>query len=122
MTRSGGGVVAGSDDQFAAAQVCEGGLDRAFGKASRVGKRSHARGDRFPFLPRGLAVKIQINQVSGWLLIVPDQIAHQDVENVIVDGNGLAKSGHTASHRETATVCAIPINGQYFLMYQAARV
>ena len=94
MTRSGGGVVAGSDDQFAAAQVCEGGLDGAFGKAGRVGKRSQTRGDRFPFLPRGLAVKVQINQIGGRLLIVTDQIAHQDVENVIVDGNGLFEARH----------------------------
>jgi hypothetical protein len=28
------------------------------------------------------------------LLIVPDQIAHQDVENVIVDGNGLFEARH----------------------------
>src|SRR4026207_292895 len=85
MTRSVGGVVAGSDDQFAAAQGCEGGLDGAFEKAGRAGKRSYARDDRFPFLSRGLAVKIQINQISGWLLVVPDQIAHQDIENVIVN-------------------------------------
>jgi hypothetical protein len=28
------------------------------------------------------------------LLIVPDQIAHQNIENVIVDGNGLAEARH----------------------------
>jgi len=72
MARSGGGVVACGDDQFAAAQACESGLNRAFGKAGRVGKRSYARDDSFPFLPRGLAIKIQISQISGWLLIVPD--------------------------------------------------
>ncbi len=94
MTRSGGGVVAGSDDQFAAAQFCEGCLDGAFGKAGRVGKRSYARDDRFPFLSRGLAVKIQINQISGWLLVMPDQIAHQDIENVIVNWDCFAEARH----------------------------
>ena len=87
-------MVAGGDDQFATAQGCKSDLDGALGKASRVGKRSYARDNRFPFLPRGLAVKIQVNQVCGWLLIVSDQIAHQDVENVIVDRNGLAKPRH----------------------------
>ena len=72
-------------------------MDRAFGKAGGVGKRSYARDDRFPFLPRGLAIKIQINQISGGLLIVPDQIAHQDVENVIVDGKGFATTRHVVS-------------------------
>jgi hypothetical protein len=28
------------------------------------------------------------------LLIVPDQIAHQDVENIVVDGNGLFEARH----------------------------
>ena len=122
MARSGGGVVACGDDQFAAAQVCESGLDGAFGKPGCVGKRSYARDDWLPFLPRDLAIKIQINQLSGWLLIVPDQIAHQDIENVIIDGNGLAESRHGASRARRATVCAIPINGQHFLMLQAPRV
>ena len=94
MAGSRRGVVADTDDQFATAQVCEGGLDRAFGKASRVRKRSYARDDRFPFLPRGLAVKIQINQISSWLLIVPDQIAHQDIENVIVNWDCFAEARH----------------------------
>jgi hypothetical protein len=121
VLRRGRGVVACGDDQFAAAQVCEGGLDSAFGKAGRVGKRSYARGDRFPFFPHGLAIKTQINQISSWLLIVPDEIAHQDVEDVVVDGNAFAKSRHTALHRQAATLSAIPINGQHFLKLQAAR-
>ncbi len=73
---SGRGVVAGNDDQFAATEVCEGDLDGALGKAGRVGKHAYARDDRFPFLPRGLPVKIQINQKSGRLLIVPDNVPH----------------------------------------------
>ena len=88
------GVVASGDDQFAATQRCERDLDCAFGKTGRVGKRAETRDDPSPFGPRSLSVKIQINQISGWLLIVPDQIAHQDVENVVVDGNGLFKARH----------------------------
>ena len=116
------GVVPGGDDQFAAAEVYEGDLDGAFGKAGRVGQRSQTCGNWFPFVPGGLAVKIEINQIRGWLLIVPDQIAHQDVEDVIVDGNGFAKPRHGASRSETATVCAIPINGQHFLATRCARL
>ena len=40
MAGSGCGVVAGSDDQFAATEVCESDLDGALGKAGRVGKHS----------------------------------------------------------------------------------
>jgi len=94
MAGRGGGVLTSGDDQFAAVQICQADLDGAFGKAGRVGKRSQTRDDWFPFLPRGLAVKIKINQISGWLLIVPDQITHQDVEHVIVDRNGLFEARH----------------------------
>jgi len=76
MTGSGRGVAPVSDDQFAATEVCEGNLDGAFGKAGRVGKHSYARSDRFPFFPRGLPVEIQINQKSGRLLVVPDDVPH----------------------------------------------
>jgi hypothetical protein len=94
MTRSGRRVVALSDDQFPSAQRCEGDLNGTFGKASRVGERSYTGDDRLPFLSRGLSVKKEINQIRRRLLIVPDQIAHQDVENVIVDGNGLFEARH----------------------------
>jgi len=34
-----------------------------------------------------LAVKVQVNDKRGGLLIVPDQIAHEHIQDVIVDGN-----------------------------------
>ncbi len=94
MAGSGRGVVAGGDDQFAVAQGCERTLDGALGKAGRVGKHAQTCRDGLPFLPHGLAVKIQINQISGWLLIVPDQIPHQDVDDVIVNRDCFAKARH----------------------------
>jgi len=100
MAGDSGGVIADGDDQFAAPQLCDGDLDRALGKACRVGKRSQTRDDRFPLLPHGLSVKIEINQIGGWLLIVPDQIAHQDVENVIIDGNCLFEARHFERMKE----------------------
>ena len=47
-----------------------------------------------PFVSCGVAVKVQGNQKRGRLLIVPDQIAHQDIQNVVVDGNGLFEARH----------------------------
>lgn len=95
-------VIGRRRDQLSPTQVGERDLDRALGKAGCVRNGAKTRGDRFPFLPRGLAVEMQIDQISGWLLIVADQIAHQDVENVLVDGNGFAESGHGASRSEAA--------------------
>ena len=48
----------------------------------------------FHFLPCGLPVKARINQIGGRLLIVTNRIAHQDVGNVVVDGNGLFEARH----------------------------
>ena len=70
MAGSRRGVIASGEDQFAAAEGCKGDLDAAFGKTRRLSKRSYTRGDWFPFLPRRLAVKMQINEIRGGLLIV----------------------------------------------------
>ena len=43
-----------------------------------------------------MAVKIEVNQIRGRLPIVTDDVAHQDIENVVVDGDGFAKSRHGA--------------------------
>ena len=94
MRRDGGGVVAGADNQFAAAQILERSLHGALGKAGRFCEHAQTCGHRFPFRARRLAVEMQINEIRGWLSIVSDDIAHQDVEDVIVDWNGLAETGH----------------------------
>ena len=69
-------MVTGGDDQLTAVKGSERDLYGAFGKSGRICKRSQTRGHWFPFRPRGLTVKIQINQIRGWLLVVSDQIAH----------------------------------------------
>lgn len=51
-----------------------------------------------------MPIKIDIDQKSGWLLIVSDQIAHQDVENVIVDGNGLFEARHARRMKEEVRI------------------
>ena len=48
-------------------------------------------------LSHRLTVQVQVNQVSCRFLIVRNEIAHQNVENVIIDGNSLFE----ARHRET---------------------
>ena len=66
----------------------------AFGESSCVGDRAHTGADAAPFVSGRLTVKVQVNHKRGRLLIVADQIAHQHVENVIVDGNGLSETRH----------------------------
>ncbi len=87
-------VVARRFDQLSTAQILERALHSALGKAGRFRERAQTRGHRSPFGARGLAVEMQINKIRGRLSIVPDDTAHQDVYDVIVDWNGLAKTGH----------------------------
>lgn len=94
------GVIGCCRDELAAAQVCQCRVGGAFGKPSGVGDRAHTGADGAPFISCSLAIKIQINDKRGGLLIVPDQIAHQHVENVIVDGNALLETGHKERMRE----------------------
>jgi hypothetical protein len=63
-------------------------VDGAFGESGCVGDCAHTGADMPPFVARGVAVKVQVNDERGGLLIVPDQIAHQHIEHVIVDGHG----------------------------------
>lgn len=34
-----------------------------------------------------MAVKIKINQIRAWLLVVTDYVTHQHIDDVVVDGN-----------------------------------
>ena len=74
--------------------MCERRVDGAFGEPCCVGDRAHTGADVAPFVSCGLAVKVQVNHERSGLLIVPDQIAHQHIENVIVDGNGAFETRH----------------------------
>ena len=80
-------------NQFTAAQTFQGALDGAFGKTGRVGKHTQACFDWFPTVPHCLTIKVEVDQKSGRLLIVTNQIAHQHVDDVIVNWNGLFKAG-----------------------------
>jgi len=99
-----GRVLALRRDQFAPAQEIESGLDRAFGKTGFVGERAQTGGNWFPFRARSAAIKMKINEIGRGLTIVPDDVAHQDIENIIVYGNRFAKPGHDQSRREEGKI------------------
>src|ERR1700682_2047168 len=81
-------------DQFASAQKFQCSLDGALRKAGYVRERAQARRNRLPFNARGLAVEIEVNKIGRRLAIVADDVAHEDVEDIVVDGDHLAKSWH----------------------------
>ena len=94
MLRHGGGVITRRLDEFATAQTFECGLDGAFRQAGFFRERTQTRRDRFPSLTCRLSVEKDINEICRRLAIVPDDVAHQDIEDVIVDRNGSAKTRH----------------------------
>jgi predicted enzyme related to lactoylglutathione lyase len=53
---------------------------------------------------------------------VSDDVAQQDIDNIIIDRDRFAKAWHGISPSEAATVSAIPINGQHFLVLFAAHI
>ena len=85
MSRRGRGMVAGGDDQFAASQILERCLNGAFRKTSPFREGTQTCRNRFPLRPRGLAVEMQIDKISGRQSIMSNQITHQDVDYVIFD-------------------------------------
>jgi hypothetical protein len=71
-------------------------LRRAFGETGPFGEHAKADRDRPPILPLSLAIEMEIHQKSGRLVIVPDQVTHQHIQDIIVDGNDFSKSRHAA--------------------------
>ncbi len=80
--------------------MCERRMYGAFGQSGCVGDRAHTDADVAPLVSCGLAVKVQVNRKRGRFLVVTDQIAHQHVEHVIVDGNGAFETGHRERIKE----------------------
>ena len=105
----GGGMSARCLHQLAEMQRGKGALDRAFGKSGFIGQHAQTGIDRSPALARGAPGKIKIDEKCRWLLIVSDDIAHQYIQNVIIDSHGLMEARHNC------ILDAIPINGQHFL-------
>lgn len=81
-------------DQLPSVQEINRGLDGALGESGRLGERAQTRDDRLPSAARGLAVEMEVNEVGGRLVIVADDILHEDIEDVIVDGDGFSETRH----------------------------
>jgi len=94
MQRHRGGVIAGGLYQFAAAQEFQCGLHGALREAGGFREDAQACRHRFPFSARGLTVKMEVNEIRSWLAIVADDVAHQDIEDVVVDWNCFTETGH----------------------------
>ena len=81
-------------DQLTELQRCDGGLHRAFGKAGFSGEHAETGFDRLPALADSPAGKIKIEEECRRLLIMSDDIAHEHIQDVIIDGHGLVEARH----------------------------
>ena len=72
--------------------MCERCVGGASGESCCVSDGAHTGTKVAPFISCGLAIKMQVNHKRGGLLIVPDQITHQHIQNVNVDGNAVFES------------------------------
>ena len=97
MTWQGCRVIALGFDQFATSQQFERSLNGALRETGFFRERTQTRRHRFPFRARRAAVEVKINKVGGWLAIVADDVAHENVHDVIVNRNGFAKARHGKS-------------------------
>ena len=93
-------MIRGSRNQLSATQMCEPRVDGAFGESCCVGDCAHTGANAAPFISRGLAVKVQVNNKRGGLLMVPDQIAHYHIQDVIVDRNGAFETRHRERRKD----------------------
>jgi hypothetical protein len=87
VARSSGRVIGSRRNQLPTPQMCERRMDGAFGESGCVGDRAHAGANVAPSISCGLTVKVEVNYKRRWLLIVPDQITHQHIQQIIVDRN-----------------------------------
>ena len=94
MTRKGGGMFADGYNQLATAQSLQRSLDSALRETGHFGEGAQTCRNRFPFVSRSLSVKTKINQISGRLSIVTSEVAHKNVDDVIVDGDFFPKARH----------------------------
>ena len=94
MGRHRSGVSARCLHQLAEMQGSEGALDGTFGQAGFFGQHAQAGIDRLPALASGAPGKIKIDEECRRLLIMSDDIAHQDIEDVVIDRHGLMEARH----------------------------
>ena len=119
MCRHGGPVRVRGFYQLPILQLHDRTLHCAFGKAGFIGQHAQAGFDRLPVLTGGAAGKVEINQEGRRLLIMPDDIAHEHVENVIIDWNvrwkrGMEENVYVVTKLRRLRHATISVNGQHF--------
>ena len=80
--------------QLAKLQRGKGALHRAFGKPGFTGQHAQASFDRSPALASGAPGKIKVDEECRRLLIVSDDIAHEHIQDVIIDRHSLVEARH----------------------------
>ncbi len=80
--------------QLTETQRGKGALHRAFGKSGFIGQHAQAGFDRSPALASGAPGKIKVDEECRRLLIVSDDIAHEHIQNVIIDRHSLVEARH----------------------------
>jgi hypothetical protein len=83
-------------------------LDSALGKSDLISQYAQTRLDWSPALANGASIKKQIDEKGRRLLIVADNIAHKNIQDVIIDWHSPFEARHSPSF------VAIPIIGQDF--------
>ena len=94
----GSGVSTLRVDQLAPAQSFQRSLDRTLGKSGPFRDRAQTERHRSPVLLLRGPIKMEVNQKSCRLLIMPDQVAHQDVEDIVIDRDGSVKARHAGEN------------------------
>ena len=95
MGRHRGPMSARCFHQLAKLQRRQSVLHCTLGKPGFVGQNAQAGIDRSPALASSAAGKIEIDEECRRLLIVSDNIAHEHIQNVIIDRHGLMEARHT---------------------------
>ena len=94
MGRDRGAISARCLHQLTEVQRGKGALHGAFGESGFIGEHAQAGLDRSPALASGAPGKIKIDEECCRFLIVSDNIAHQHVQDVIIDRHDLTKARH----------------------------
>ena len=94
MGRHSGPMSARCFHQLAKLQRRQGALHCAFGKPGFISQHAQAGFDRSPALASGAPGKIKVDEECRRLLIVSDDIAHEHIQNVIIDRHSLVEARH----------------------------
>jgi len=94
----GSGVSTLRVDQLAPPQSFECSLDSTLGKSGPFRDSAQTKRHRSPVLLLRGPIKMEVNQKSCRLLIMPDQVAHQDVEDIVIHRDGSVKARHAGQN------------------------